>query len=248
MDVALLERPVGDAYLDHDVWTVADEQVVPPERRALLEDNGFRLGQIGGQPPAGLQNLLTSDRTCINPRRLQLHADNATPLIVGPRADTCRFALHRDGQATQVVLEQAECVLSVTPSLAEDGRIRLHFTPQIRHGEESVRPGPSADHSNWVMQQQHPTETYDALGWDVTVAPGEYVVVGARGDKPATLGHASFVRAGEAVPVQRLLVIRTTRTEKGPATAEAPAECSLSSKAPPLALQASCTAGRAGAP
>jgi hypothetical protein len=89
------------------------------------------------------------------------------------------------------------------------------------------------------------------LGWDVTVAPNEYVVLGARSDRPATLGHASFVRGGEAVPVQRLLVIRTTRPDKGlepTATAEAPAELSLRSKAPPLALQASWTVARGDVP
>jgi hypothetical protein len=139
----------------------------------------------------------------------------------------------------------------VTPSLTDDGRIRLHFTPQVRHGEEAVRPGPAADRSGWVMQAQRPTESYEALGWDVTVAPNEYVIVGARSNKPATLGHASFVRPGEAVPVQRLLVIRTTRPDKGlepPAPAEASQEVSMRSKVPPLALQASCTAMRGGSP
>jgi hypothetical protein len=251
MDVALLEREVGDPTIDHDVWAVVDEQVVSPERRALLEDNGFRVGQIGGMPPAALQKLLTSERSCINPRRLQLHADNATTLVVGPCAGTCRFQLQQDGQATQVALEQAECIVSVTPSLTEDGRIRLHFTPQVRHGEASMQPGPAADRSGWVLQQQRPTESYEPLGWDVTVAPNEYVVVGARSDRPKTLGHESFIRPAEALPVQRLLVIRTTRPDKGlepMATSDGPPEFSLQSKSPPLALQASCTGLRGSVP
>src|SRR5437870_10332225 len=65
MEVVLLERPVGDSYLDHELWQTADEQVVPLERKAVLEENGFRVGQIGGQTPVGLQALLTSERSCV---------------------------------------------------------------------------------------------------------------------------------------------------------------------------------------
>src|SRR5437867_3809962 len=46
--VALIERPVGDRYLNHDLWTLADEHAVSVERRAVLEENGFRIAQVGG--------------------------------------------------------------------------------------------------------------------------------------------------------------------------------------------------------
>ena len=39
------------------------------------------------------------------------------------------------------------------------------------------------------------------LGWEVTMAPGEYLVIGAREDRPGTLGHQAFVRPDESVPV-----------------------------------------------
>ena len=45
MDIALLERPVGDSYINRDLWTTADEQVIALERKAQLDDNGFRVGQ-----------------------------------------------------------------------------------------------------------------------------------------------------------------------------------------------------------
>src|SRR5438128_791236 len=48
MDVALIERPVGDCYINQDLWAVADEQVVGLEQKVVLEDNGFRVGQVGG--------------------------------------------------------------------------------------------------------------------------------------------------------------------------------------------------------
>src|SRR5262249_31000495 len=71
MQVALIERPVGDPYLNHELWAGADEQAIPLERKVVLEDNGLRVGQIGGIAPAKLLALLTSEKSCINPRCLQ---------------------------------------------------------------------------------------------------------------------------------------------------------------------------------
>src|SRR4051795_2109167 len=70
MDVALVERPVGDRYLNQGLWTVADEQVVALDHKAVLEDNGLRIGQFGGITPAGIDSLLRSERNNPNPRRI----------------------------------------------------------------------------------------------------------------------------------------------------------------------------------
>src|SRR2546423_4873835 len=67
MDVALLERPLGDRYLNQTLWTYADETVVGLDARPQLDENGWRIGQIVGMPPGGLQTLLTSPRACLNP-------------------------------------------------------------------------------------------------------------------------------------------------------------------------------------
>src|SRR5262249_47908590 len=74
VQVALVERPPGDPFLNHELWTLADEQIVPLERKALLEENGFRVGQLGGNTPARLLTLLTSEQSNVNPRRLLLHS------------------------------------------------------------------------------------------------------------------------------------------------------------------------------
>src|SRR5208282_1114763 len=98
MEVALIERPLGDNYLNRDLWTAADEQVVPSESRAILEDNGFRVAQIGGITPADLQTLLTSKRSCANPQHLVMHAGKPTQLVIGPALGVCRFQVVRDGE------------------------------------------------------------------------------------------------------------------------------------------------------
>lgn len=238
MEVALLERPAGDAYINRDLWSYADEQVVALESKAVLEDNGFRIGQIGGITPAELQTLLLSERSCPKPRRIQLHADKPTQVVLGPTTTVCQFRLERDGLQVPISLEQAQCTLEVVPTLGSNGRVQLRFLPQVQHGTAALLPRPAPDFSGWTFQQERPTERYPGLGWEVTLAPNEYVVIGARLDRPHSLGHQCFVRTDESAPVQRLLIIRT-----GSASGEDPATPVIADqpsnmRSPPLACQA----------
>ena len=251
LDVALLECPVGDRYINEELWKVADEQVIDLERKAVLEDNGFRVGLVGGLLPEGLQDLLKSGRSCASMRRNQLHADHPTSVVLGPPVAECRFGIHQDRRVVPVVLREAECTLQIVPSLARDGSTRLHVTPQIHHGDTkpSLHPGP--DHATIVMEEQRPSEDYRALGWDVTPAPNQYVVVGTRLDRRGTLGYQCFFRGDEPRPVQRLLVICPGRmapaleTEMALGLGE---DDPAFRRSPPLAVQAAWTTARGCAP
>jgi hypothetical protein len=243
MDVAIVETPVEDRYLDRDLWTSADEHVVPLDRKGLLEDNGFRIGLVGGLPPPGLQNLLTSARSCINPQHLEVRSGASRAVPVGKLLPACRFELRLGEQHTPVSLERAQCMFQLVPSLTKDGRVQLHVVPQIQHGERVLIPRPAADRSGWEQQQPH--EDYAALGWDVVLGDNDFVVIGSRYECRGTLGYESFVRMDEARPVQRVLVIRAGRKNATFDSIAPGAEEISSSRSPPLALQAtwSCVRG-----
>ena len=78
VDVALVEVPASDRFFQGELWQFVDEQVVPLEKKAQLEDNGFRVGQVGSKPPQELLELITQKRTCPAPRRFELHAGRGT--------------------------------------------------------------------------------------------------------------------------------------------------------------------------
>jgi hypothetical protein len=248
MDVALIEVPAGDRFLNSELWQFVDEQVVPLETKAVLEDNGFRVGEVGAKPPQELLELLTQKRTNPSPHRLALRAGKeGRPLELGPLRARVVFRLSQGEPSVPIELEQAQCSLLVMPALGENGQTKLTFTPQVQHAGKGLMPWrPSAGRSGWALQLQQPTEAYPALGWEVSLAPGEFLVVGARYDRPDTLGHQAFVRPDEPVPVQRLLMIRTERPGLGfdfrPSSAGA--EGNTPSRPPPLALQASWSSVR----
>ncbi len=240
LDVAVVEQPWGDRFLNRELWELADEQGVALERAPILAKNGFRVCRIAGLPPAGLQRLLASRRSCPDPRHIRRHAGDALAVALGPVCKSCTFRLEAPGVEEEVSLADAQCFLEVLPTLADEGRVLLRFTPQVRHGQQvrmvSAQKAPDGA-LDWNAQVKQPEKAYPAVGWELTVGPSEYVVVGTWLDPPDTLGQRCF--RNDAPPQkQKLLVIRTSRARSGP-----PADESIT-KSPPLALQAGWTSAR----
>lgn len=250
LDVAVIERTLGDPFLNRELWDEADEEVVRVEneqtvsleRKTVLEKNGFRIGQVAGMLPSKLQDLLMSQRSC-QMRRIQLHAGHETLLDCGLPWPHYRCRLLHDDRPTIVEVDKAQCQLEVVPTLADEERLRLTITPRIKHGEVSALfvPTHAADGQvEWGRQEHQAEEVYPWLSWTLTVVPNEYVVIGAWLDKGETLGEQFFLTREEGQPiVQRLLVLRAAHVP----TPANPMESNLG-RCPPLALRAGLLTAR----
>jgi hypothetical protein len=251
MDVAVIERPLGDDFLNHELWSDADEQAVRAEnddqaasleRKTALEKNGFRVGQVCGQlPPPKLQDLLLSQHSC-TAHRIQLHAGHETTIPLGPLWPHCRCQVSRDAQTLAVDFQKAQCLLEIMPSLAEEGRVRLRFTPHIKHGEVKTAFTALRDAGgllHWGRQEQQPEEVYPWLSWIVTLTANEYLVIGAKLENSDTLGEQFFLSGEDHPGMQHLLVLRTAHVPTPGSSAE-----EKQNRSPPLALRANWTAAR----
>lgn len=249
LDVFVCEAIPGDPYIDQELWKVVDDQVLALEQKALLEQNGLRIGQIGGVVPARLQDLLTSRKACPDPRRIRQHCGKPTRIILGPTVARCRFQIHADEPSEPKHLEQAEFALLVTPTPMSEGRTRLRFTPEVVHGQAAVLPAPTLDRTGWVFQKQQPTEAFQNLTWEMTLGANEHAIVGGQFDRFETLGNQCFIRPSESPPRQRLLVIRAVRpTTSMPSESAMPFGMNNTRQSPPLALQAAWTTFRGVSP
>jgi hypothetical protein len=244
MEIVLLERPVGDAYLNGELWALVDENGI--ENRGDLDANGFRVGQIGGSPPDGLQAMLLSERCNVDPRRIGQHAGTPRTVTLGQLWGRLPFRLKREGRSVEVEHGQAQCLLEVVPELVDGDKVRLRFTPQVRHGDTALVAQPvlrPSGEREWNFEKRQPVESFHELSWELTLSPNEYALVGTRYERQGTLGHRCFLNTEETTPVQRLLVIRCARSQPGPiAVAEAVR------RTPALALQANLSSYRATAP
>jgi hypothetical protein len=221
MDLVIIELPLGDTFLNGEVWESTDCQAVGLERQGLLADNGLRVGQVIGMMPGQLQALLATDRDCVSKHRQLLPAGQKTVVSLGQPQPLCNFRLHTEAGATDVTLNQGQATLVIEPSLTDDGRTRLKFTPQVLYGAVLPEYQVAADRSGMVLEFKRANKTYASLSWEVALAPNQYLVVGthpgddAPGSLTQTLGCQFFLEDTNKGRVQRLLVIRTTRGDAG---------------------------------
>jgi len=217
LEWGLIERPVGDRYLNEDLWALANEQILPLERKDFFEREGLRIAQIGGLLPSELLEMVHSERSNPSPQRKLVRSGHATLLAIGPVREKCECGEPLPGIRTGLWFEhptslvKAQFGIAVTPSLANDNKVRLSFTPQVEHGEVKASIRPAADGSGWTNSPQATTEKYGELSWDVTLAANDYLLVGCWFKSASCFGKEAFVRVDEPRPVQRLLVIRAAR-------------------------------------
>lgn len=228
LNVAVVECPVADPYLDQEVWESGDEQCVELELKPVLEANGLRVAQFGLLPDQ-LQGLLSSPRSCPSPHCYHTEPDRARPLQIGPVRESCSFALSGP-QAKALTFQQARCEFDVVPNLDDEGGVRLRFTPCVRHGKprrQTVAVRDPDGQVRWAIESAEPTEELTDLRFELTVPHGNFVAIGAWPDRAGTWGHGCFVPQGGKS--KHLLVLHASRAPAGEDTARASA---------PLAVQA----------
>lgn len=216
LETVMLERPVGDSFLDRELWAAA-LPVGSPETRVLLSENGLRAGVLAGTPPQRFQTLLESDAETLGGRGLTFAARKEDVLPTsGPHA-RCAFGLLTDlaGKRAPVALANARCGVSVRPEATADRRVRVWCEPQVQHGERREYFRPSADGTGFVRYEEVPLARYPELAFDATLGPNEYLVIGCRADQPDTLGAALFGVEAGGQPRQRVLVIRARQVNPG---------------------------------
>jgi hypothetical protein len=211
LHVAVVERRLGDSYINQTLWASTDEQAAGIEQLALLENNGFRVGQVIGNLPSELLRMVENERYCGNQIGWFLRVGSSTPIKLGPALAKCNYLVKYDDFCREVSTEQANCKFLIEPTLTADGKTRLRFTPMVEHGEAIMTIEAVPEFSSWECQVKQQSHVYPELSWEVTLAPNEWLVVGTQLSQPRALGYQAFVNEEGATPIQRILVLRTNR-------------------------------------
>jgi hypothetical protein len=245
IEVALLERPVGDDFINQKLWEQFDEWIAE-DHHAALDENGFRIGQLVGPMPGGFQRLLLDKRCSSNPRGLIFPAGRTVPIYLGSALAHSSFEIVQGNGRTEVALDQVRYCLNVSARFLSDGRTKLTFTPKVENGEPILPFRAVPEKSTWEVRIERACNEYPELSWDVTLGPNQYFIVGARLERERTLGQIAFTEFGVQGGVQRLLVIRNCRSVTSlEAHENSVEELVRADKSPPLALQATMPVSRA---
>ncbi|MDY3550935.1 hypothetical protein R5W24_000004 [Gemmata sp. JC717] len=237
LEYVILERPLGDRFLDRDLWVTA-QSVGAPETQVLLSENGLRVGVLAGTLPPKFQTLLESDSETPLGRRLTFANRKEEVLPTSGPNEQSEFGLLADlaGRRTTVVLKQTRCGVLVRPEPLPDQRVRVTCEPQIQHGVKREWLRPSADGTELVKHEGVPLAPYPALAFDVPLGRNEYLLIGCRSDQPDTIGAALFGVQSNGHPRQRVLVVRAHQVSPGSASELPP--ISTTGRRPSIAAEA----------
>jgi hypothetical protein len=219
LESVILERPLGDRFLDRDLWA-ASLPVGSQETRTLLSENGLRAGVLSGSLPQKFQTLLESESEAINGRGLTFAMRKDEVLPTSGPTERCEFGLLADlaGKRAPVSLAQARCGVLVRPEVIGGGGVKVYCEPQIQHGEKREFLRPTADGIGFAKIEEVPLARYPVLGFDAPLGHNEYLVIGWPADQPDTLGAALFAVEAHGQPRQRVLVIRGRQINPGATT------------------------------
>ena len=216
LESIILERPVGDPFLDRDLWAAA-LPVGATDTRALLSENGLRAGILAGTLPPKFQTLLESETEAVNGRGLSFAMRREDVLPTSGPFDRITFKVLTDLASTRakVTLEQAQGGIQVRPEALPDGRVRVRCEPQVQHGEKREWLRPSADDTGFVKHEEVPLLRYNTLAFDAVLNRDDYLVIGWQADQPSTLGSVLFATDAGGRPRQRVLVVRVRQMNPG---------------------------------
>jgi hypothetical protein len=214
LEVFFVERPLGDPLFGDSLWRELDQiSTVLPQSRSRLFKAGIRFGVAGNSPPASLRALAgASDATAEGPalRRqlLPLFAGQAGTLEVAVLSEPFEVvSAGVNGQAPRRY-DFGRCVVRVTGEQTQDGWVRLHFLPEIHHGQEATRP--VASEQEWQYQKAQSIDPFYEQQFDVELNQGEVIVLGATGDAADSVGGRFFRGLRDTTPVERLLIVRVS--------------------------------------
>lgn len=246
IEYTIIERPAGNAEMNRGIWKQIDELALPSETRALLGENGFRCGVIGGLLPSELETLIQNPRSAIGSRQRRLYVNNpAVITLSGPNA-LAEYQVRPtlEGTETTAHFENAKFAMNFVPVHGTDGRTKLKCVPEVEFTDKKHWTPTGATGEGWANNK--PLERYQGLAFEVNLSPREFLVIGADFNRGNWLGNRMFNDTTAGEKVQRLLVIRTGRL--------AAADLDLTARnlskdgVVPLALQAKNSAARGVGP
>ncbi|MFO0935482.1 MAG: hypothetical protein U0798_03075 [Gemmataceae bacterium] len=215
LDYRLIDQPAGDPFAVDQLWNMVTCPL-SHERESLLAENGIRIGVVSGVIPPEFIDRVTSDRHVIEPRAFATKAGEEKIIPVnGPfEKVTTKVIRELASPPDSLDVKDGESGWAVQATPTDGGRLRFHCCPIVQSGMKQAWLRPTADRTQFKWEQSKVKDKLDTLAFDVTLGPGEYLVIGSTSQPGGTLGELLFFVAEPARVRQRFLVLRG-RSEVG---------------------------------
>jgi hypothetical protein len=212
----------SDDQVVRELWNDIDEQQIPAEVRRLLAQSGFRAGVVGTRPPDALSRLLKLAGDPLSKEERSTVALDHEPMVtmraiytqIGWRSELLTSKtydalplLERDGdQVRGRTYAKADCRFALKVLSETEGRVRLELTPELHYGEAQQKW--AATDGVFRPEAFRPKKVFEALRFDVPLAPGQMLLVSCLPDRSGSLGHFFFTEPNADELAQKLVVVR----------------------------------------
>lgn len=187
-----------------EIWNNIDEQVLVPEERLALRQNGLRCGVVGMTLPSCIREALDARKKVV-PNADSALVEEQSPDAVGQRlrvpegrrnvlvtaADRERLVVlvSEGGALTGREFQEAQSIISFTSRNVGDGAVELTLVPEILHGPN--RQKFEASDGRFQIESSRDSEVFGSLTMRVRLNPGQSVVISSDGPG-STLGSQFF--------------------------------------------------------
>ncbi|NBR06071.1 MAG: hypothetical protein EBT92_09910 [Planctomycetes bacterium] len=240
LDIAMVQIPLVEKSILESIWSLADNNSVGLEKKAILEQNGFRITSFGKNPPPELLRLLGTEKYTPNPRRFYVKIGGASVIPITGIMDSLDTTLSENETIQDINLLAAQAFFKISPVSVSENYYHLKLEPLIKSGKEKLLPKAVKTVSGsleWEMHSFKSERFLDELGCELKVEEGDFLVIGpseSPKDDLKLLGSNFFyTRIGQNI-IPRVLVLRCSKKN-------APLSDTIGEfgKSLPLAIQAS---------
>jgi hypothetical protein len=227
LEIITVRFPLGDAELNQAAWSQIDEQTIPVEVQRRLTDNGFRAGTIAGQLPAEVARILTAaeqpatlteaaanfaQAPVVSRQRMQLHSGWRGQLLASKvYPEVPLLVREQHGERTEVTgkpFRLAQGIFNVTAAATGDRRVKLHFTPELHHGEPRQAFVVESEDAQLRPQASKQKQVFDNLAFEATLAAEQMLVIASLPERPGSVGHIFLTEQQADQMQQKMMIVR----------------------------------------
>jgi hypothetical protein len=203
LDVAYIEWPADDAKLGQELWQHVDQVgPVDAETRRRLQENGFRVGVVGTNPPPALQRMIgmksdfalepdAEQAKQISGSSFMVVSGGETDVQVSNAYPSCTLNLKSGDESEPRTFFNAVCKYRIKAYRIQDGWARLEFTPQINHGDDLLRHE-IGENGGWANQFGQQSEAFRPQRFTIELKTGEMAIVTVEQNADGTMGDLFF--------------------------------------------------------
>ena len=230
LEVFIVRCPFNDPELNSALWKDVDEQVFSAALRRELTANGFRAGLIGNQLPSSFLRILKT-RDDVDPSQIvttirldelanQTVVRKTIPSRNGQKNEVnvsnvkkqSTVLFNENGALGGETFNDGQAVMVVRTQTRGDGSVTLEFLPEVQYGQP--RQTFQYDAGSVVMATARPKRTFDSLRSEITVQPGQFIVMTSRPEMSGNVGSFFFTdEEAESGTEQKLLCFRISYTQ-----------------------------------